>query len=195
MDKIAPFINISIYKMPRSKSLPVGIRQVLDASHAKKMARGYDLKVTLRKNYKGYSLFAKDLIRKGNVIAYYKFAVFKYVENFVGRKNDMYAMSVYTQKERLNPRLIGDIFEGSLEPPKHGIPYWAYFSNEPSGKQQENAHLDINTSYNYRNRSRVKPGDTMVYKLRASRDIMPGEEITWCYGGAYGRDYKANCDD
>ena len=104
-------------------------------------------------------------------------------------------MSIYTKKDRFNPRLIGDVYEGSLQPPKNNITFWAYFSNEPSGKQEENAMLDINLKGNYKNRSRVKAGDTMIYRLIATRNIKPGEEICWCYGGAYGRDYDANCDE
>lgn len=34
----------------------------------------------------------------------------------------------------------------------------------------------------------------MIYKLIATRDIKPGEEICWCYGGAYLRDYESPCD-
>ena len=170
------------------------MNHVFDAKYAKKQAKGYDLKVTLKKNFKGTSLYAKKPIKKNNIIAYYKFLVHKYDDDFAGQKNDMYAMSIYTKKDRFNPNLMGDIYEGSLEKPKNNISFWAYFSNEPSGKQGENAFLDINLRGNYKHRNRVKPGDTMVYKLIASRDIKPGEEICWCYGEAYGRDYDANCD-
>lgn len=188
--------------MPRSRSKSPKrpsvnspeMKKIFDANYAKRMAKGYDLKVTLKKNFKGYSLFAKKHIRKGNVVAYYKFLVNRY-KNYTGYKNDMYAMSVYNKNDRFNPHVIGDIYEGSLEPPKRGIPFWAYFSNEPSGKQRENCMLDINLKGNYRNRDKVKPGDTMVYKLVATKDIKPGEELSWCYSGSYQRDYPANCED
>lgn len=180
--------------MPRQKSLSPGMKKVFDANYAKNMAKDYDLKVTLKKNFKGYSLFAKKPIKKGSVIAYYKFLVNKY-DGYTGYKNNMYTMSVYNKNDRFNGRVIGDIYEGSLEKPKYGIPYWGYFSNEPSGNQTENAVLDINLRGNYRNRDKVKAGDTMVYKLKATRNIKPGEEICWCYGAAYGRSYPANCED
>ena len=179
--------------MPRQKALSEEMQKVFDASYAKRQSRDYDLKITLRKNYKGVSLFSTKPIKKGNIIAYYKFMVYKYVKGFQGKKRDMYTMSVYTKSGRLNPYLMGDIYEGSLREPKNGIAFWAYFSNEPSGDQRENAMLDINERGNYRNRSRVKPGDTMTYKLLALRDIDPGEEIIWCYGDAYFRTYKSNC--
>jgi len=169
------------------------MKQVFDANYAKKMARGHDLKVTLKKNFKGVSLFAKKPLRRGNVVAYYKFKLHRYDDDFVGKKQDMYTMSVYGKTGRFNSRVIGDIYPGSLDKPKNGIPFWAYFSNEPSGKQRENAYLDINVKGNYKNRRTVKPGETMIYKIVASKNIKPGEEITWCYGDAYGRNYEANC--
>ena len=170
------------------------MKRIFDAKYAKKMAKDYDLKVTLKKNYKGVSLFAKKSIKKGAVVAYYKFKVHKYTDGYTGKKKDMYTISVYTKSGRYNPHVIGDVFEGSLEKPKYNIPFWAYFSNEPSRDEKENVALDINLKSNYRNRDKVKPGDTMIYKLIATRNIQPGEQIQWCYGESYGRDYPANCD-
>lgn len=181
--------------MPRSRSLSPAMKKVFDANYAKKLAKGYDLKVTLKKNFKGYSLFARKPIKKGNVIAYYRFLLHKYTDDFRGKKGDMYVMSVYNKSGRFNSKVIGDVYEGSLDKPKHNIPYWAYFSNEPSGKQQENAFLDVDPKGNFRNRSTVKAGETMTYKLIASKNIKPGEEICWCYGDSYERNYKANCDN
>ena len=169
------------------------MNKVFDAKYAKKQAKGYDLKVTLKKNFKGISLYAKKPIKKNNIIAYYKFLVYKYDDDFAGKKEDMYAISIYTKKDRLNGNLMGDIYEGSLEKPKNNIPFWAYFSNEPSGNQEENCFLDINLRGNYKNRDKVKPCDIMIYKLVASRNIKPGEEICWCYGGDYYRNYESNC--
>jgi len=169
------------------------MKKVFSLKHAKDMAKGHNIKVTLKKNYKGVSLFAKKPIKKGSVVAYYKFLVHKYDDNFEGENNNMYTMTVYGKSGRARDTVMGDIYDGSLAPPKNGITYWAYFSNEPSGDQKENVYLDINTLCNYKNRSTVKAGDTMVYKLVASRDIKPNEEITWCYGEYYNRNYKANC--
>jgi hypothetical protein len=175
----------------------MSISSIFDINYAKKMAKGYDLKVTLKKSFKGTSLFCKKPIKKGQVVAYYKFLIHNDDDNFESVKNTMYTMAVFTKSDKYNPRFIGDIYQGSLIPPKHNIPYWGYFSNEPSSgkkKQTENVYLDINLKENYKNRSRLKAGDTMVYKLVALRDIKPDEEITWCYGDSYGRDYVPNCD-
>lgn len=169
------------------------MEKVLDIRNAKKISRGYDLAVKLRKNYKGTSLFARKPIKKGKVIAYYKFLVHKYTDSFHGYKKGAYVISIYKKNGHFNPHVIGDIYEGSLVEPKYNIPFWAYFSNEPSKKQKENCELDINLKGNYRKRNKVKSGDSMVYKLRATRDIKSGEEICWCYGGSYGRKYIANC--
>ncbi len=171
------------------------MKKIFDTKYAKDMAKGFDLKVKLKKNFKGTSLYSKKEIKKGGVIAYYKFLVHKNDDSFNAINDNMYAITVYSKKGRARDSLIGDIYEGSLEPPKNNIPFWGYFSNEPSGKQEENAALDINLKSNYRNRDKVKPGDTIVYKLVATRNIKPNEEITWCYGSAYNRNYKANCED
>jgi hypothetical protein len=169
------------------------LKKVLDPRHAMEMASGYDLRVELKKGPKGTSLYARKPLKRGNVVAYYKFLLHKYRDNFRGKKSDMYVMSVYTKKDKFNPRVIGDIYEGSLDPPKYNIPFWAYFSNEPSGDQKENCTINSNLKYNYRKRNTVRPGDTMVYKLVATKDISPGEEIVWCYGENYVRKYEANC--
>jgi hypothetical protein len=177
---------------PRPKRLPSN-SCVYDAKCAKSKYGGPDLKVTIRKGPKGVSLFASKPINRGNIIAYYKFLVYS-EKNFYGQKKSMYVMSVYNKSEKFIPHLIGDIYEGSLEKPKNNISFWAYFSNEPSGKQTANCYLDINTKQNFKNRTTIKAGDTMVYKLIATRRIDPGEEIVWCYGDSYMRGYKANCD-
>ena len=174
--------------MVRKKDL---IANILNIDVAKSVGKGYDLSVTLKKNYKGTSLYATKPIKRGKVIAYYKVMVYKY-KNFRSYQKFMYTISVYTKNGNISNSLIADIYPGSLEPPKYNIPFWAYFSNEPS-KQRENCTLDINTKYNYKNRSKLKPGDTMVYKLVATKDISPGEEICWCYGEDYDRNYKSDC--
>lgn len=169
--------------------------KIFDIKYARKLARGHDLKVKLRKSKrKGIGLYAKKPIKKGNVIAYYKFKVYDYSHDQV--KGGRYGMYVYTKSGRESRNKMGDIYPGSLAPPKRGIPYWAYFSNEPakSLNQKQNAYLDVNLKQNYRHRFRIRTGDTLVYKLRASRNIDKGEEIVWCYGDEYDRDYVANCD-
>lgn len=152
------------------------------------------LRVKLKRSkVKGVSLYAQKLIRKNQVIAYYKFMVYSN-SKYENPLDSTYTITVYNRKGKENPRLIGDIYLGSAPPPRGTIPYWAYFSNEPSPDQEENAYLDTDPKGNFRKRDRVKAGETMVYKLRALRNIQKGEEITWCYGEGYGRGYVANCD-
>ena len=43
---------------------------------------------------------------------------------------------------------------------------------------------------NYKNKDRIKEGDTLIYKLVATENINVGEEICWYYGKSYKRNYK-----
>jgi hypothetical protein len=165
----------------------------VDAEYARKVNKGHDVPCVVKKGKKGNSLFAKKDIKRGSVIANYKFKVFRW-DKFKGYKNNMYTMTVYTKKCRDSNTFIGDVYSGSIDEPRKGIPFIAHFSNEPSGRQKENCYLDVNLKENYKNRSRVKEGDTMIYRLRALKNIKKGEEICWCYSDSYDRYYKANCD-
>jgi hypothetical protein len=168
------------------------MNKTLNPNYARKLAKGHKLKVKLRKNKKGTSLFATAPIKKNQIIAYYKFKV--YVENDHDPvKDGIYSITVYTKTGRESSKYIGDIYQGSMLKPKANIPFWGYFSNEPTPKQKENAYIDNNLKQNYKNRKRVKDGDTMIYKLRAEHPIKKGEEIVWCYGDAYIRYYPTSC--
>jgi len=136
------------------------------------------------------------LIKKGKTIAYYKMKVHQDTDKhpYKSPTKCMYCFTVYTKGDRMSKSLMGDLDKESAPLPKGNIPYWAYFSNEPSGKQRENAYIDIALKDNYKNRNKLKDGDFMTYKLKASKDIKPGEEVVWCYGGAYDRNYKTSCD-
>jgi hypothetical protein len=154
-----------------------------------------NLKVTLRKKgVKGNSLFATKHIKKGNIIAYYLIKVYSLTKD-TGPFGNTYLFTIYTKKGNASNKYTGNLFEGSLPPPRRNIPFWAYFSNEPNMNQQANSYVDNNLKINYKNRNIVKPGDTMIYKLIAARDIKPGEEITWCYGDSYHRNYETMCED
>ena len=105
------------------------MKRVFDINYARKLARGHDLKVKLRKNkMKGTSLYAAKDIKAGSIIAYYKFKVYD-SDSHRQVKGGMYGMTVYTKSMRESGKFIGDIFPGSMEAPKRGISYWAYFSN------------------------------------------------------------------
>jgi len=154
------------------------------------------LSVTLKKNkYAGTGLFATKPIKRGKTIAYYKMKVHEdsNKKSYKSPTKCMYCFTVYTKNDNISNHLMGDLDKESAPQPKNNIPYWAYFSNEPSGKQKENAEIDIALKENYKNRRHLKDGDFITYKLKATRNIAPGEEVTWCYGDAYGRDYKTNC--
>lgn len=174
------------------------MKKVIDSTFAKRQARGHSLKITLKKEKgKGTGIYAVKKIKKGETIAYYRFKVFD-EKNFKPFHKETYVMTVYSKKDRGRRNVIGDLFPESLIPPKrvgkNSIPYWGYFINEPSKGIEQNAELDLNLKENYKNRDKVKPGDIMIYKLYATRTISPGEEITWCYGDNYDRNYESNCD-
>ena len=107
----------------------------------------------------------------------------------------MYNFTVYNKNGRPYTSLIGDLYKGSIPSPVNNIPYWAYFSNEPSPSQKSNSQIFLSNILddNYKNRTFLKEGDTLVYRLVATTDIKKGEEITWCYGDDYGRNYDTSC--
>ena len=152
------------------------------------------LSVTLMKNkYTGTGLFATKRINRGKIIAYYKMKVHN-KKSYKSPTKCTYCFTVYTKGDRMSNSLIADLDKESAPLPKNNIPYWAYFSNEPSSKQKENAEIDIALKDNYRDRNKLKNGDFITYKLKATRNIKPGEEIVWCYGNTYDRDYKTSCE-
>ena len=141
-------------------------------------------------------MFATKPIRHEKTIAYYKMKVHEdsNKRSYKSPTKCMYCFTIYTKNDKISNTLMGDLDKDSAPQPKNNIPYWAYFSNEPSGKQKENAEIDIALKENYRNRKRLKPGDFFTYKLKATRNIKAGEEVVWCYGEAYDRNYKTSCN-
>ena len=98
----------------------------------------------------------------------------------------------YNKNGNENKTLVADLYEGSIEKPFRGKPFWAFFSNEPGPGQTENSNMYEDSAKNYRNRNKLKEGDTVIYKLVSTRNILKGEEIVWCYGDNYIRDYQVN---
>lgn len=166
------------------------LKDILDINYVRKHYNG-DYLIKLKKGKKGVSVFANKAIRKGQLLAYYKFKV--YARKHRTYKGGGYAMTVYTKNGNEKRQVIGDIYTGSLTEEKNGVPFWGYFFNEPSTGQERNAYLNENKSGNYKTRSSVKVGDTMIYKIVATKNIKKGEEITWCYGSVYDRGYKTSC--
>ena len=152
------------------------------------------LKVTLKHDkLKGTGLFATKHIGIGETISYYKMTTFDY-HHYVSPTNYVYAFDVYTMNGRESKNLIGDIDLGSLSKPINNIPFWGFFVNEPSTGQKLNAEIDVNTEENYKGIQRMKCGKQLIYKLIATSDIFPDEEITLYYGKAYPRTYEINSD-
>ncbi len=158
------------------------IKHVIDPKYCNKQAKGYDLPVYLKKTEKkGTSLFANKNIPKGTTVAFYKVKV--YHNNYKQKFKGMYAIDVNGY--------MGDLYKDSLPEPLFNIPFWGHFSNEPSLNQKANIIVKINTPY--KEYYSKKPGDTMIFKLVTSEDVKKGDELMWCYGKSYIRNYQTVC--
>ena len=168
---------------------------LLDINYINKNTPHLDtLKTRLKKmKNKRVGLFANKQIKKGEVISYYLVKAVK-----TPRFNSVYTVTLYNNNETVNEKLTGDLCQESLKSPtKSGITYWAYFSNEPSMNERENAHLDFkNMHKETKNKTRLEEGDLVLYKLIANKTIQEGDEILWCYGYPPGqRNYKTRCEE
>jgi len=165
----------------------------LDMDYVIANTKGYhDLKIEIRRTSKGTSLFAREPIRKGNNIAFYKLKIIKERSRKPRVKGGIYTFSIYDKEGEKIKALTGDLCDESLEQPRRGIPFFAYFANEPSAGQKCNAHMDDSLKENYKDRDTVDEGDFFTYRLLAMNDIAAGEEICWYYGDHYDRDYEVS---
>lgn len=171
----------------------IDLRDVLDMDYVLKKAGSLPLKVELKKTrIKGIGIYAKEPIRNGEVIALYQIKVFR-EKTYESPTNNVYTIGIYTPSGNESKVWVGDIVPESLKNPiksenkEFYIPYWAYFSNEPSLGQVTNAYIDMNLEETYKTRKRIKEGDFVTYKLIATENIEPGEEIVWDYGSGYGK--------
>ena len=155
--------------------------------------RNKDTKIKLLKDkVLGIKVVCVKPIKKNETIAYYKIMVHD-EKTYKPYKNSMYAMDIISKKGNSRNTLIGDIYPGSLElPGKDNISYYGFFCNEPNLKQKANCYINPELKLNYSKRDVVKVGDTMIYTLKASCNIEKGEDITWCYGSLYSRNYKVH---
>jgi len=169
------------------------MERVLNASAInKRTANVKDLKVALRRiRGKGYGIIATKPIKKGNTIAFYRLLVHD-EDTYRSPTDGVYSVAIYDKDDVATDDLIGDIYEGSIPQPFRNIPYWGHFANEPSGRQRVNAVLDTSNKKNFSRRSILVPGNIVDYKLVATKNIKPLQEITWYYGKNYPRSYKVN---
>lgn len=168
-------------------------KNLLDIDYIKKITpRLHELKTTLKKvENKRVGLFANKPIRKKEIIAYYLVKVYKSNNN----KDWTYVVTLYDKNHREIKDLDGDLCSESLQmPTKDGITYWAYFSNEPSMGQKENCTLKFKNILEETMNKKLTAGDFVVYPLIATSDIKKGDEIVWCYGSSYERDYETICE-
>ena len=160
---------------------------------ARAQAKGLALNVELRRGSKGVGLYATAPIKRNSVIAYYLTTLF--LETLHNPHDINYAVSIHG-----HPSLIGDLSRQSLPAPVRvrgrWVTYWGYFSNEPGAHERQNCKLDDAMTGPFarpKGARRLAPGDFWRFKLVSITDISPGEEILWCYGTNYERDYASNC--
>jgi len=172
----------------------MSLDRLFDINYIRRNTPNYkDLKVKLKKDkVKGVGLYAAKPIKEDEIISNYKMTVFK-EKGYKSPTNFAYSLEIMTRNDNPSSAFLGDITVESLPPPCRGIPFWGYFSNEPSGDQEPNCYIDPNIKATYKNRKILREGDSVIYKLRARWDIKKGEEITWCYGENYDRTYSTNC--
>lgn len=153
----------------------------------------HKLNVTLKATKKGVSVFSTKPIYKGEIVLYYKLKVYS-AKNFKSKTKNKYSCTLYSKRGEEITHLIGDIYPNSVPDPLNGIPFWGHFANEPNPDEKVNTELFTNTKYNYQysNRCKLTPGDTVIYELRAIRYIPPGSEILWNYGPNYERNYEVS---
>ncbi len=173
------------------------LHNILDPAFVNKQTpESIRLKVKLQKTeVKGVGIFAVEEIDANEVIALYRFQVFR-KSTYKSPTTQDYCFAAYTKGGHESRAWIGDLVPTSLQPPilsddkTYYIPFWAYFSNEPTPPKISNAWIDRNLEENYKHRNRLKEGDYLVYKLVATQSIAIGEEVVWNYGIEYGeRDY------
>lgn len=172
------------------------MNSILDYKIVNKQRENFKpMKVELRMSSpKGVGIFATSKIEINEIVCLYRLQVFRSLTH-ISKTDNEYCFAVYTVSGNESKTFIGDLVPESLQSPRKAgqiyLPFWGYFSNEPSPAQKTNVWVDMNLDENYKTRKRLKEGDFVVYKIVASRDIHPGEEIVWYYGSSYyGRDYQ-----
>ena len=139
---------------------------------------------------KGIGLVAGRDLPRGTVVAYYTAKVMH--RDAPSTPGINYTIEVWTRENNPSRRFIGDIDRDSLQPPVRGISHLGFMSNEPSPSQQPNATLTHANNYKA-GRQVLKVGDMYTFKLITTRAVKAREEILWCYGNDYSRDYPTGC--
>jgi SET domain len=149
-----------------------------------------NLKVTLKETReKGVGLFAAKEIKDGEIIAFYKIKIFR-KKGYKSPTNFTYSFEIYRKNGKAYKTLIGDLDKDSFPKVVDNIAFWAPFANEPTKDEMVNSEIEIDLKGNYAHRKYSSPGETMIYKLIATKEIELDEEILWFYGEDYERNYE-----
>ena len=139
-----------------------------------------DNKVELKKNWKGYGIYANDKLKKDSVIDIYPMEIVSVYEP--QNQNNSY----YFDLDQIDYQ--GDVSYNSYKKcKKYHRDCSAMFANEPDPNQNENSTIEVICD------ETEEEGNICNGILIAARDIEKGDEITWCYGPDYERTYETPC--
>lgn len=125
---------------------------------------------------KGLSLVAQKDIPRGRVVAYYRTVL-------VPKTNRCFNYQFADPRVPKGKSRVLDVEQHGMV--KYGIPYVAMFSNEPSADQESNCTIEV---------IEKRPSSVHVdYRLITKKNVKHGEELTWCYGINYPRQYGTPC--
>jgi len=145
---------------------------------------------------KGHQLgvVAREHIKKNTDIAVYIVEVLK--ENtYTSPLGDTYNIGVCDAKGNHIPDRIGMLTLPCLVDDLYlGLPRWGAFFNEPSPKESVNVEVKFDSIHSLKAPGRKGKATLQVAKMRTTRAVKPGEELVWCYGDEYVRDYPTSCE-
>lgn len=188
---------IAYYKMKVYSNTKKGVKELTTKDSLEELEKALKKNgQRISKRLSGETLqhYKKRLVDEINEIEYH--VLYLKEKRVVPPKKDMYHFMIYNKYGYRYRKLTGDLYSGSLPKPKNNIPYWGYFSNEPNCNQVCNAHVDflLYENFTLKNRVTIKEGETITYGIVALKNIKKGEEVMWCYGNEYRRDYPTSCN-
>jgi hypothetical protein len=141
------------------------------------------LEVKNTDDMRGSGLFTKVNFKKGDTITLYKAELRERTKNdnyeYAIDEYDKYA-DIFYEDELNNSLKCIDLSQCR----KNKCTCLGFYINEPTGTEEQNVtYKDVSDS----------GGKVKIYKIVATKDIKAGDQILWCYGKNYARNYKTNC--
>lgn len=83
------------------------------------------------------------------------------------------------------PCLVDDLYDG--------VPRWGAFMNEPCMGESVNVRPVFGRLVHLKPPGRTKEATLMLTHMVTTKAVKAGQELMWCYGADYERDYKTPC--